>query len=549
MRVAFYVRVSTQRQAQAQTIEQQLARLQAHCQQQSWPWKEELIFRDDGYSGSSLKRPGLERLRDKAAQAAFEKILITAPDRLARNYVHQMLLVEELQKKGCQLEFLDHPMSSDPHDQLLLQIRGAVAEYERTLIAERMRRGRLQKYKTGNLLPWTLAPYGYRLNPDHPRDPGGVSVEESEAAIVSEIFSYYLEQDHTLGGLARYLMGKGILTPKGNERWNPSSLRNILTNPIYTGVVYANRHQCKPAQLRRSALQPVGPGWSSRVKPVEEWIEVARVPPLVSQEQFELVKGKLSQNQSFASRNNKKHQYLLRALISCGVCQLACSGRVTAEGYSYYWCRGRGPTIRSCRDKHCAGRYIPQVQLDELVWQDLRQVVEQPSIIGEALSRLKGGEGLPQELGARRENLRKGIASLANQLERLTEAYLGGVLSLEEYKRRRQDNEDRQNGLKAQLREVEANAQRQLELNGLLGNIEDFCKRIREGLAKASFEQKRQLVELLIDRVIVTNGEVEIRYVIPTSPKSENQRFCLLRTDYFNPKPFFVIPNGFLSQL
>jgi site-specific DNA recombinase len=537
MRVASYVRVSTQRQAQAQTIEQQLGRLQTHCQQQGWQWKEELIFRDDGYSGSTLKRPGLDRLRDKAAQAAFEKILITAPDRLARNYVHQVLLIEELEKKGCQLEFLDRPMSSDPHDQLLLQIRGAVAEYERTLIAERMRRGRLQKYKAGNMLPWTLAPYGYRLNPDRPRDPSGVSIEASEAVIVNEIFIYYIQQGHSLGGLARYLMEKGILTPKGNKRWNPASLRNILTNPIYSGVVYANRHRCKQAQVRRSPLQPVGPGWSSNVKPVEEWIEVARVPPIVSQEQFELVRSKLSQNQSFASRNNIKHQYLLRALISCGVCQLACSGRSSSQpapgGYSYYWCRGRSPTIRSCRDEHCIGRYIPQVQLDELVWQDLCQVVQQPSIIEEALSRLQGGEGLPQELTARRENLRKGITSLANQLERLTEAYLGGVLSLEEYKRRRQDNEEHHSGLQAQLREVEANAQHQLELSGLLGSIEDFCKRVKEGLDKASFEQKRELVELLIDRVVVTNGEVEIRYVIPTSRESENRRFCLLRTDYF----------------
>jgi len=119
--------------AQAQTIEQQLERLQAHCQRQNWVWNEEDIFRDDGYSGSHLKRPGLDRLRDQAAQAAFDRVLITAPDRLARKYVHQVLLLEELERTGCLLEFLERPMSQDPHDQLLLQIRGAVAEYERSL--------------------------------------------------------------------------------------------------------------------------------------------------------------------------------------------------------------------------------------------------------------------------------------------------------------------------------------------------------------------------------------------------------------------------------
>ena len=158
MKVAIYVRVSTQRQAQTQTIEQQLDLLRAHSQTYGWQWQDEHIFRDDGYSGASLRRPGLDRLRDQVRCAAFDRVVITAPDRLARNYVHQMLLIEELEQAGCQVEFIDRPMSQDPHDQLLLQIRGAVAEYERSLIAERMRRGRLQKYQAGSLLPWT-----YRL--------------------------------------------------------------------------------------------------------------------------------------------------------------------------------------------------------------------------------------------------------------------------------------------------------------------------------------------------------------------------------------------------
>jgi site-specific DNA recombinase len=165
MHVAAYARVSSRRQAQAQTIEQQLDRLRAHAAARGWDLAQEHVFRDDGYSGASLRRPGLDRLRDAASGARLDRILITAPDRLARNYVHQTLLVEELQGHGAAVEFLDRPMSQDPHDQLLLQIRGAVAEYERTLIAERMRRGRLRKLRAGILLPWTRPPYGYRVDP------------------------------------------------------------------------------------------------------------------------------------------------------------------------------------------------------------------------------------------------------------------------------------------------------------------------------------------------------------------------------------------------
>src|SRR5262244_2587717 len=189
MRVAVYARVSTARQAQAQGIEQQLDRLRTAAAERGWELGDQHVYRDDGYSGARIGRPGLDRLRDHAALAELDVVLVTTPDRLARNYVHQVLLIEELAGHGCQVEFLDRPMSADPHDQLLLQIRGAVAEYERTLIAERMRRGRLAKLQAGTLLPYTRAPYGYRLGLEHPRDPAAVWIEPAEGALVQALFS------------------------------------------------------------------------------------------------------------------------------------------------------------------------------------------------------------------------------------------------------------------------------------------------------------------------------------------------------------------------
>src|ERR1700685_321530 len=153
MRAAIYVRVSTQRQAQTQTIDQQLERLQALAVERGWELPDDHVFRDDGYSGASLRRPGLDRLPDQATLPRLDVILITYPDRLARNYVHQVLLLEELQRHGCRVEFLDRPLSDDPHDQLLLQIRGAVAEYERTLIAQRTRRRRAHQLQAPLLHP------------------------------------------------------------------------------------------------------------------------------------------------------------------------------------------------------------------------------------------------------------------------------------------------------------------------------------------------------------------------------------------------------------
>jgi site-specific DNA recombinase len=316
MRIAIYVRVSTQRQAQAQTIGQQIDRLRTHLQAQGLPLPEGEIFRDDGYSGASLKRPGLDRLRDRAALASFDKIFITDPDRLARNYVHQVLILEELQKHGCRVEFLDRPMSQDPHDQLLLQIRGAVAEYERTLIAERMRRGRQRQFQAGKMLPWTRAPYGYRMAADRPRDPSGVCQDPAEAAVVAEMFAWYLEGRHTLHGLVDHLHGLGVPSPSGKPHWSGPSVRGILRNPAYTGHVYANRTRCRAAQIRRSATHPIGrPHGTATPLSEREWIEVGTVPAVVTREQFDLVQAKLAANQSFSARNNKVGTYLLTASL------------------------------------------------------------------------------------------------------------------------------------------------------------------------------------------------------------------------------------------
>lgn len=158
-----------------------------------------------------------------------------------------------------------------------------------------------------------------------------------------------------------------------------------------------------------------------------------------------------------------------------------------------------------------------------------------PEQITQALERAHGGHWLPQELQARRDNLRKGRNHLRQQLDRLTEAYLHAIIPLVEYERRRRDLEQRDQALATQEQQLLAQAERQQEIAGLGVAIEEFCRRVQDGLVNATFEQKRRLIELLIDRVIVKDEEVEIRYVIPTSPSSEHVRFCHLRTDYFAP--------------
>jgi site-specific DNA recombinase len=254
----------------------------------------------------------------------------------------------------------------------------------------------------------------------------------------------------------------------------------------------------------------------------------------VTDDIFDQVQQKLTLNMKHAARNNKSHQYLLRALVSCGACQSACISRTTNTGQSYYACRCLAMPLYSGHDKRCRSRYIPADQLDAIVWCDVCRLISQPEAIIHALQRSHDGHWLPQQLQARRETLRKAQAAVRQQMERLTEAYLGGIIRMAEYQRRRRELDTRDAGLEQQSKELGAQVDRQNEISQMAASIEEFCHRVQSGLATASFVQKRTLLELLVDRVLVINDQVEIRYVVPTHPRGETTRFCHLRKDYFD---------------
>jgi site-specific DNA recombinase len=433
-------------------------------------------------------------------------------------------------------------MSQDPHDQLLLQIRGAVAEFERTLICDRMRRGRLTHLRAGQLLPWSRAPFGYHLDPEHPRDPACLRLDPAAATVVQEMFAWYLESRTTVHAIALRLTQLGMLAPTGKPRWNVASVRGILKNPAYTGTAYGNRTRSVPASHRKSALLPVGPGLSYRYRPREEWIGVS-VPALVSPDVFDRVQEKLAHNQQCSARNNTHFPYLLRALVSCGQCRLGTTARtLLPSGPAYYVCQGRSNALRVAQGQRCTARYIPAHALDDLVWQDLCTLLLEPEHLTAALGRAHGGHWLPQDLQARQATLRQALAQLDTSQQRLLDAYLAGVLTLPIFERKRHELTRRQEALQSQQRQLDAVAHQHITLSAVAESLEAFCAQVRDGLQAATFEQRRALVELLIDRVIVTDGDVEIRYVFPTACHGPPIRFSHLRVDYlhFVPEPIVV---------
>jgi site-specific DNA recombinase len=410
-----------------------------------------------------------------------------------------------------------------------------------------MRRGRLAKLRAGQLLPWTShVPYGYRVDPERPRDPALVTTDPYAASIVRELFAAYADGSATLHSLAEALTRRGVPTPTGLRLWSPATLHGILTNPAYIGQAVAQRYQTRTPQQRHSPLLPIGrtrERHSSPSRPREEWI-IVPIPALVPEAHFVAAQQRLVHNRIVA-RRNLKHKYLLQGLVSCGHCRLCCfvraRGRAVAPGerqYHYYLCRGKQAAVTSRHEQLCPARFIPAAELDALAWADLCTVLQTPETLAEALQRARTGAWLPETVQQQRASIRTAHQSLERQQERLLDAYVAGVLDLAAFEKRQQGLADRMAELAAREWELLAQGQRLLDTARILASMTEVCARLRQNLETATFEQRRALVELLIDRVVVTDDEVEIRYVVPTTESSLHTRFGQLRQDYLHhPAP------------
>ena len=278
MQVAIYTRVSTERQEREQTIESQLAVLRAWVEANGHTLDPEHVFLDEGYSGARLDRPGLDRLRDAVQDGDVGAVVVLSPDRLARKYVYQVLLLEEFQRAGCQVVFVHRPIGEDPSDQLLLQIQGAIAEYERALLGERFRRGKLQRARAGQYLS-SRAPYGYRYVPKREGVPGHLVIDEAEADLVRTMYSWLIDERMSIRQILKRL-NFGPHRPRcGRLPWSASTVHHILADPIYSGTAYSNRYRYVPpkrprergvrTRLKRAAASHVRArsGFRSRYRP------------------------------------------------------------------------------------------------------------------------------------------------------------------------------------------------------------------------------------------------------------------------------------------
>src|SRR5207344_3315963 len=211
---AIYARVSSDKQREENTIASQTAALVVFAGEQQFEVPREWIFEDDGYSGASLIRPGLERVRDLAAEGLIQALLVYAPDRLSRRYAHQILLIEELARAGVETVFIRAPRGSTPEDELLVQFQGMIAEYERAQILERSRRGKRHRARQGQVSVLSGAPYGYRYVRKSDDAVAYYEILEAEASVVRMVYDRYTVEGMSIGGITRLLNEQGVPTRK-----------------------------------------------------------------------------------------------------------------------------------------------------------------------------------------------------------------------------------------------------------------------------------------------------------------------------------------------
>jgi site-specific DNA recombinase len=534
---AIYARVSSERQREQQTIQSQTAGLRELAAQRGLLVAEDIVFEDEGFSGATLKRPALERLRDRAAEGAFEVLLCHAPDRLARRYAYQVVLLEELGRAGVEVVFAKEPeRSGSPEDELLRQFQGMIAEYERAQIAERTRRGKLHRARGGSQAVMSGAPYGYRYVRKTEQTEGYWEIDEAEAHVVREVFRRYAEGGESIAQIARWLSEQDIATRTGKQVWDRSTVWGMLRNPAYHGQAAFGKTKTadrngKPTRTTRARGERHGRRLVRHDQPADQWMLIA-VPALVSEEQFQLAQERLRRNAHFAKRNTKQPT-LLQGILVCRECGYACyrtSTRTTKKRIYYYRCIG-SDNYRHVGGRVCHSRPIRADELDGLVWDQVRQLLEDPALVRAEIDRRLHALRSEHPAARRREALERDLTRAGAATGRLIEAYQEQLITLDELRARAPALRKREATLRAQLDTLDAELHNAETYLKLAETLERFLTRLGDGLDELNIDEQQRVLRLVVREVLIggEDDKITVRHSIPTPSGGGHDEGCQLR--------------------
>ena len=517
---AIYARVSSARQKKDETIASQTAALRAHAEQLGLDVPDDWVFEDEGHSGATLVRPALERLRDLIAGVGIDVVLCYSPDRLARKFAYQALLIEEFTRAGTRVEFIKGPRGDTPEDQLLVQFQGMFAEYEKAQILERYRRGKTHRAQTGSINVLSGAPFGYRYVAKNIHTGAAYEIIEHEAALVGELFRRYVDDGASIAELARWLTDSGVPTRTGKHRWDRSVVWGMLRNPAYAGravfgktmIVHESPNLNRVARLQGRAT----PRAAKTVdRPHAEGTEIP-VPAVVSEETFARVAQRLADNKRFASRNSRNPSLLqgIAACAACGYGYYRTTTRTTNKKIHYYRCLG-SDNYRYEAGRVCANKPVRADYLDTVVWDHITALLADPQLIRAEIDKRLEGARAADPVTRQRTQLENALGTAANGIARMIEAFGEQLITIDELRARMPDLRAREANLRNQIQALDAQlADREAYLT-LAADLQGFLTQLHARAETSTLDERRRVLKLLIKDVLIGPEKITIRHRIP----------------------------------
>jgi site-specific DNA recombinase len=506
-----YARVSTSNQEEEATIESQIAAIEQYIKDKNYELPEDYYFLDQAVSGAYLERPALDNLRHLAVELAFSVMVCYSPDRLSRRYAHQWVIIDELERQGVRVEFVNQPdLGDNPQAQLLLGVQGLFAEYERSMIKERLRLGRLYKIRTGQLMH-NAPPYGYIYIPRD--ETGGGSywvIYEREAEAVRQIFIWYTGKEQlTIWQITKRLNQHYPHALRKAKEWQHSTVHKILQRTAYIGRTYFNKERIEPDSLGTPRITGRGRRKTMKLvsRPKSEWIEV-EVPAIIDEATWNRAQERLKLNRKFASRNNKKHFYLLRSLLVCESCGHTLQGRCQ-NGRIYYFCeyggKNRYPEIPRHRSS-ISGNIIEPIVRDAVV-----DLLKNPNQILAAWETDTPKDVKPDEL----TRLRKRLDKLERQWVRLLDAYQDSLIDKSDLSKRKLHLDQERNALTEQIAHIQHHKAQKHVKDQVMDEFATYCDTIQTALGNPTPQVKQEVLRLLIKEIVVGDDTVTIKHIVP----------------------------------
>ena len=516
---AIYTRVSSDQQKENKTIDSQVDELLRFAEEHGCVVPEEYIFRDEGYSGAILVRPGLEKVRDLSAEGQIQAVLIYSPDRLSRNYAYQVVLMDEFASSGTEVLLINSPKADTPEEALLLQFQGMIAEYERAIIKERSRRGKRFKAKSGVVSVLGGAPYGYNYIKKTDETAAYYEINEQEASVIRELFRIYTEDFCSIGAIARKFTAEKIATRKNIGKWERSVIWSMLRNPAYCGKACFGKTERSERQRITKPLRAKG-GFvtknpCNREKSREEWIEIP-VPAIISEEIFTIAQERLKSNKLYSQRNAKV-ETLLQGMMVCSECGYSLYRTHTTTSAKkkiyYYRCFGsdkyRFEGVRKCNCKP-----VRQDYLDSIIWQRIVELLEDPLLIQREVEKRVEETRKASPILQQKEVIIRQCNKLGQAMDKLLDAYQEGLITIAQLRKRMPELQKR---IKVADKELENLKNHELALDQRLQllDVESFANQLGMNEKQLDIKEKKKILRLLVKEVIVGDDFINIRHSIP----------------------------------